>query len=164
MNALFSSHNLLLQNIPRIQSPHLPKWKLNANGSKGFGTSKSQQPKKISNNELIGGRVDKDDVIPEQVFERMTARIFVAVGAPMGLGLGLLSLIGYVKERSIVDVPMWVPFLTTLFTFTVSIMGIAYGGLSTSLDKDRKGSLLGIEEAKVNWGEMWKEEEEGGKE
>ncbi|CAN1267580.1 Uncharacterized protein PAM68-like [Linum perenne] len=90
----------------------------------------------------------------------MTARIFVAVGAPMGLGLGLLSLIGYVKERNIVDVPMWVPFLTTLFTFTVSIMGIAYGGLSTSLDKDRKGSLLGIEEAKMNWGEMWKEEEE----
>ncbi|CAN0891750.1 Uncharacterized protein PAM68-like [Linum grandiflorum] len=89
----------------------------------------------------------------------MTARIFVAVGVPMGFGLGLLSLIGYVKERNLADLPMWIPFMTTLFTFSVSIMGIAYGGLSTSLDKDKKGSWLGFEEAKENWVEMWKEEE-----
>ncbi|KAE8681466.1 putative late blight resistance protein-like protein R1B-19-like [Hibiscus syriacus] len=133
-------------------------WKLHAS-AKGFSGTlppvKDNAAKKSSNNN------SKDDEIPQVVFERMIKRILVSVGVPMATGVALLHLFGEAKDRNLWDVPLWLPFLTTLITFGASTLGIAYGTLSSSWDSERKGSLLGLEEAQRNWVEMWKEENNG---
>ncbi|GMH08952.1 hypothetical protein Nepgr_010792 [Nepenthes gracilis] len=102
---------------------------------------------------------DHDDQIPQVVTERMTGRIFAFVGLPMAAGLAMLQAFSILKDRQLWDVPLWLPFLTTLVTFGMSTLGIVFGTLSSSLDPRKQGSFLGIEEAKQNWTEMWKEED-----
>uniref|UniRef100_M8BPI0 Uncharacterized protein n=1 Tax=Aegilops tauschii TaxID=37682 RepID=M8BPI0_AEGTA len=48
--------------------------------------------------------------------------------------------------------------LTILLSFGTSALGIAYGTLSASWDPEKEGSLLGVDEARTNWPELWKEE------
>ncbi|KAE8678283.1 putative late blight resistance protein-like protein R1B-19-like [Hibiscus syriacus] len=148
--------------LPAIIKTHKQNqsWKLHAN-AKGFsGTPpvKDSAAKKSSNNK---NNKSEDEEIPQVVFERMIRRILVSVGVPMATGLALLHLFGEAKDRNLWDVPLWLPFLTTLITFGASTLGIAYGTLSSSWDSERKGSLLGLEEAQRNWVEMWKEENNG---
>lgn len=76
----------------------------------------------------------------------------------MGIGLVLLQVFSILKESNLLNLPNWVPFLTTFVTFGSSSLGIAYGTLSTSWDPEDKGSVLGFDEAKRNWVEMWKED------
>ncbi|KAI4347595.1 hypothetical protein L6164_008396 [Bauhinia variegata] len=103
---------------------------------------------------------DGDDEIPQEVYNKMILRICVSVGVPMALGLAFLHIFGVLRELQIWDAPKWVPFLTSLTTFGASTLGIAYGALSTSLDRDVEGSFLGLEEVQKNWVETWKEEDE----
>lgn len=131
-------------------------------GAKGFTGSRSPpatyaKEQKPGTN---GGGGDDDDEIPQEVIERMGVRIMVSVGVPVAIGIGLLNFIGELKDRNLWDVPLWVPFTTTLLFFGTSTFGIAYGALSSSWDVDRKGSMLGLEEFERNWVEMWKEEED----
>ncbi|KAJ4833759.1 hypothetical protein Tsubulata_036243 [Turnera subulata] len=140
-------------------------WKLQAN-AKGFGSSTRSTPQGIlqesgNNNKNERGNNDGDEPLPEEVFNRIIVRVLVSVGAPLALALGSMQLIGMAKKYQIWDVPLWVTYLTLLLTFGASTLGIAYGALSASLDPNKKGSLLGFEEAKQNWTEMWKEEDEG---
>ena len=139
--------------------------KPHAYNAKGF--SGSSRPSTIESDLVTskkpnnkGKNNDGDDEIPKEVFNRIIVRILVSVGVPMGLGLALLYVFGELKERGIWDMPMWIPFLTTFLTFGASTLGIAYGTLSTSLDAEREGSFLGLNEVQKNWVEMWKEEDE----
>ncbi|KAJ9164229.1 hypothetical protein P3X46_023831 [Hevea brasiliensis] len=123
------------------------KWQLHGN-AKGFASSKPPLTEDGTRNINEQNNSDHDDEIPKEVFNRITKRILVSVGAPMAL------------EQGIWDVPLWLPFTTTFLTLGTSALGIAYGALSTSLDPNKKGSLLGLEEAQRNWAETWKEEDE----
>lgn len=107
-----------------------------------------------------GAEEVEEEEIPQVVFERIIMRILGFVGLPMATGIGLLHVIGVVKERQLWEVPLWVPFVTMLLCFGASAMGIAYGTLSSSWDPDRSGSVLGFEEAQRNWAEMWRDEGE----
>ncbi|CAH2070205.1 unnamed protein product [Thlaspi arvense] len=168
MKALLCSHHLLplssscsrtflktkLQN-PKTRIPNNTRRhesRLQAS-PKGFQSSKSTEKP---------GRPDPDPEddppIPQEVFERMMGRIVVSVGTPLGLGVAILKLLEFLKDKNVWDVPLWVPFLTTLVTFGASALGIAYGSLSTNLDPTKTNSVFGLEEAKENWVEMWKEE------
>ncbi|XP_078434316.1 transmembrane protein, putative (DUF3464) [Wolffia australiana] len=102
---------------------------------------------------------EEDDEIPQVVFDRMVKRIIVAVGLPMGSGVGLLYVMNSLKDSGVWDVPVWVPFASTLLSFGTSALGIAYGTLSTSWEPEREGSLLGWDEAARNWPKLWEEEE-----
>ncbi|KAK9045183.1 hypothetical protein V6N11_059072 [Hibiscus sabdariffa] len=151
----------LLPSIIKTQKQNQPSstWKLHAN-AKGFsGTPRPRDTAKDKNNKNKSN--NEDDEIPQVVFERMIRRILVSVGVPLATGVALLNLFGEAKDRNLWDVPLWLPFLTTLITFGASTLGIAYGTLSSSWDAERKGSLLGLEEAQRNWVEMWKEENNG---
>lgn len=132
--------------------------------AKGFSTSNGSMErtskKANEDNNKKNKKNDDNDEIPQEVYNRMIKRILISVGFPMGLGLAFLQLFGVLKENQIWDVPLWIPFITTLFTFGASALGIAYGSLSTSFDAERKESLLGLEEVQRNWVEMWKQEEE----
>lgn len=117
-------------------------------------TKKEITPRKNDNED------DDDEKIPQAVFDRMIVRILFFVGVPMGIGVALLNLFGAVKAQRSWDVPVWLPFLTTFIFFGASALGIAYGTLSTSWDEEKKGSLLGLEEAQQNWVDMWMEEDD----
>lgn len=82
------------------------------------------------------------------------------VGVPLVIGFTVLLSINALKEQGLWDAPKWVPFVTTFVTFGTSTLGIAYGSLSTSLDADEKGSVLGFEQVGKNWEEMWEEDDE----
>ncbi|KAI9085188.1 hypothetical protein K1719_032821 [Acacia pycnantha] len=155
--------------IPSFQSTNTNtivkhKFKPHTN-AKGFSASDGSiktTSKKANDNDDNNKKKknDEDDEIPQEVYNRMIVRILVSVGLPMGLGLAFLQIFGVLKEKQIWDVPLWLPFTTSLFTFGASALGIAYGSLSTSFDAERKESLLGFEEVQRNWVEMWKEENE----
>ncbi|KAJ4956794.1 hypothetical protein NE237_013577 [Protea cynaroides] len=142
-------------------------WKLQAE-AKGFGgesVTVSKKNKKSQSDNLIkntnnGEEDDNTDNIPEVVFEKMMVRILFFVGSPMAIGLVLLKVFDKLKEEGIWDVPLWLPFLMASVAFGSSGIGLAYGTLSTSWDPDKKGSVLGWEEAQQNWPELWKEENE----
>ncbi|XP_077245566.1 transmembrane protein, putative (DUF3464) [Tasmannia lanceolata] len=133
--------------------------------AKGFGEvitisdKKRKQEEDASNNNNKSGNED-DDAIPQVVFERMIFRILFYVGIPMVSGVGLVYLFSILKDQHLWDVPLWLPFLTSLLAFGTSALGIAYGTLSSSWDPEKKGSLLGWEEAQQNWPELWREDEE----
>lgn len=126
-------------------------------GSNAPGSSTKETPADEFPNKTANG--DSEE-IPQAVFERMLIRIGVSVGLPMAIGIAFLQFFGVVKEQQLWDVPLWVPFLTTLLFFGASSLGLAYGALSTSWNPDKKGSLLGLEQAQQNWVEIWKEEED----
>ncbi|CAM0956378.1 unnamed protein product [Alopecurus aequalis] len=107
-----------------------------------------------------GGGKDDDDEIPQAVFDRILQRILFTVGIPMASGVALLNVYDALKRGRGVEVPSSVQLLTILLSFGTSALGIAYGTLSASWDPDKEGSLLGIDEARTNWPELWKEEVE----
>ncbi|KAF5743502.1 hypothetical protein HS088_TW08G00086 [Tripterygium wilfordii] len=144
------------------QTPtHDPKsWKLQAN-AKGFaGRSPAKGRPKKPETTVRHRTSEDDDEIPKEVFYRIIKRILVSVGVPMALGLLSLQIFGVIIEQKLWDVPRWVPILATLLTFGSSTIGLAYGALSASLDPEKKGSVLGLEEAQQNWAEMWRDDEE----
>lgn len=140
------------------------KWNIQAK-AKGFSGASNKnivQVKKGMSKEPQNGpsKDDDDDKIPQVVLDRMIARILVYVGVPLVTGVVLLQGFDVAKEQNVLDVPKWLPFFTTFFTFGTSALGIAIGTLSASWDADREGSFFGFEEARRNWIEMWKEEDE----
>lgn len=169
----FAEHPVLTHiTSPSPVKPTTPKlhsriWRVHAK-AKGFNTppANSQkeknariEPIRKKSDEKNAGK-DDDEKIPEVVFERMIGRILFYVGAPLVTGIVLLRVFDVLKEQHVWDVPLWFAFLTTFITFGASALGIAYGTLSTSWDAEKKGSLLGFEEAQKNWTDIWREEEE----
>ncbi|BFG23405.1 hypothetical protein CerSpe_096790 [Prunus speciosa] len=134
-------------------------YKMHAN-AKGFGSPPASTKEKPTSQNSNKNDQDGDEEIPQAVFERMLVRIVASVGLPMAMGFAFLNVFEVIKEKHLWDVPLWLPFLTTLLTFGSSTLGIAYGALSTSWDAEKKGSILGFEEAQSNWVEMWSEEDE----
>ncbi|KAL8233666.1 hypothetical protein R6Q59_019766 [Mikania micrantha] len=140
------------------------RWKIEAK-AKGFNGSNLNLEKKKEmvnkENKKMKEDADADDKIPDVVMQRMIGRILFNVGVPMVTGLGLLQVFSVIKEQNLWQIPRWLPFLTTFITFGASTLGIAYGTLSTSWDAENKGSVLGFEEAKKNWVQMWEEDDSG---
>lgn len=131
-------------------------------GARGFGVAVPEKGRKEEDDgggNKRGGD-DDDEEIPQVVFDRMVRRILVAVGMPMAGGVGLLYVMSVLKENGIWDVPVWLPFASTLLSFGTSALGIAYGTLSTSWDPDREGSVFGWAEVTKNWPKLWEEERE----
>ncbi|KAL6123178.1 hypothetical protein ACLB2K_075701 [Fragaria x ananassa] len=150
-------HPTSLQSLPLPKRAH-HHIQPHANSSKGFGNN---TPAATMKERPSSKNPKNDDEIPQVVTERMLVRIVAAVGLPLATGIAFLNVFEYIKENHLWDVPVWLPFLTTLLTFGTSALGIAYGALSTSWDAEKKGSILGFEEAQKNWVDMWREEDEG---
>ncbi|KAI4330908.1 hypothetical protein MLD38_029149 [Melastoma candidum] len=147
----FHLRNQTLQNL----SPRTDSWRISAT-SKGFSGVRKKEIEPLRREEDIGveGGGERDE-IPQEVLERMLVRIAVAVFAPAAAGIGLMHVFGVVKQSGIWDVPVWVVVPTTFACLAASALGVAYGGLSTSWDPNRTGSLLGLEEAQKNWADLW---------
>lgn len=98
---------------------------------------------------------ESSDVIPEAVTNRMMKRIGVFVGTPLAIGLTFFPLFYYMKVVLKWNVPDWLPFITSFFTFGSAAFGISYGIVSSSWDPLREGSFLGWTEAQKNWPVFW---------
>lgn len=136
-----------------------------AEAAKGFGEARAPPSAMKSKPKAVNNESDdeEDEKVPEDVWNRITKRILFYVGAPMVTGLGLVHILGTVKEQGIWDVPNWVPILTIFVFLSASTLGVGYGALSASWVSGREGSALGFEEAQRNWSEMWREEDDQNK-
>ena len=107
---------------------------------------------------------DRDEnSIPEVVSRRMLKRMLTFSGLPVSLGI-LVFFGGYVViTQHIAELPNIAIFLTTLGCFGLSVVGLSYGALSSSWDEEVAGSLIGIDEFKLNLGRMvdaWRQSRE----
>ena len=135
---------------------------------KGFGSPPSKPKPKQVGEEVVpsslsgltradddSGNADMeeegDDVIPEVVTERMLQRIGVTVGIPLAVGILFFPLYYYLKVVKKVEIPDWLPFITSLGTFGFAGFGISYGVISSSWDPNREGTFWGWKEAQLNW-------------
>jgi Photosynthesis affected mutant 68 len=87
--------------------------------------------------------------VPELVANRMLGRIVVLAGLPVFGGLAIfVGAFFYFKKYDLVVQPAMVAYATQV-PFILGLLGITYGILSSSWDKE-EGSMLGIEEFKTN--------------
>lgn len=87
--------------------------------------------------------------VPELVANRMLSRIVVLAGIPVFGGLAIfVGAFFYFKKYDIVVPPALIAYATQA-PFILGLMGITYGIMSSSWDKE-EGSLLGISEFKTN--------------
>lgn len=87
--------------------------------------------------------------VPELVANRMLGRIIVLAGLPVFGGLAIfVGAFFYFKKYDLVVQPAMVAYATQV-PFILGLLGITYGILSSSWDKE-EGSMLGIDEFKTN--------------
>ncbi|MGF1520961.1 MAG: PAM68 family protein [Leptolyngbyaceae cyanobacterium] len=117
--------------------------------------STKNSAKSAQKNRSSSSQRDRDDTsIPEAVSRRMLKRMLVFSGVPVSLGV-LVFFGGYIViTQHIAELPNVVIFLTTLGCFGLSVVGLSYGALSSSWDEEAVGSLVGIDEFKLNAGRM----------
>ncbi|XAR70723.1 hypothetical protein NMG60_11027685 [Bertholletia excelsa] len=132
------------------------------NGPRGFGASpkktrKAKKQKKGYEEEEEDEEEEEPEagIIPEVVTNRMISRMGFSVGIPLFLGLLFFPFFYYLKVVLKIDVPTWVPFITSFIFFGTALLGVSYGIVSSSWDPMREGSLLGWKEAQKNWPVFW---------
>lgn len=96
----------------------------------------------------------EDTSIPEVVSRRMLKRMLFFSGVPVSLGI-LVFFASYVLiTQGLAELPNVVVLLTTLACFGLSVVGLSYGALSASWEEDAVGTLVGLEEFKLNFGRL----------
>ncbi|XP_024540897.1 protein PAM68, chloroplastic-like [Selaginella moellendorffii] len=103
---------------------------------------------------------EDDDTVPEVVTNRMLKRMIVTVGAPLGTGFLAFPAYYFAKSALRMEFPQVLPMITSFLLFGLSGFGILYAVVSTSWDPLREGSVLGWDEARVNWNLVWQKRDE----
>ncbi len=93
----------------------------------------------------------RQSTIPEVVSQRMAKRMAFFCGVPTLLGIAVLPSSYLLISRDIVALPNTAVLLVSLLCLGLSVLGLTYGVVSASWDEDQPGSLLGIQEFKINW-------------
>jgi hypothetical protein len=94
--------------------------------------------------------------IPDVVSQRMIRRVVVFCGIPVIMGM-LVFIGSYIAiTNHWFKIPNTVVLLTSMACLGLSVLGLSYGILSACWEEDRniKGSLLGWQECKTNFGRM----------
>lgn len=90
--------------------------------------------------------------IPDVVSKRMGRRMAVFCGIPSIMGMASLLVFYWVKTNNIIDLPPYVALAVSFGFLGLGVLGLSYGLFSSCWDEDRVGSLLGIDELKINLG------------
>ena len=108
-------------------------------------------------------RSRQENAIPEEISRRMIKRMALLCGIPTVLGISTF-IVSYFIVTNGVDLPPIAVLLVSLGFFGLGVLGLSYGALSTSWEEGSDdGSLLGVDEFKINFGRMreaWKESRE----
>ncbi|MDB9526843.1 PAM68 family protein [Oscillatoria sp. CS-180] len=92
--------------------------------------------------------------IPEVVGRRMLRRMMFFSGIPVTFGI-LTFFVSYVLiVQGIAELPNVVVLLVTLACFGLSVVGLSYGALSASWEENTVGTLLGLDEFRLNFGRL----------
>tara|TARA_Y100001968_G_C19074462_1_gene580010 strand:- start:276 stop:713 length:438 start_codon:yes stop_codon:yes gene_type:complete len=111
---------------------------------KGLGT-KNLQTKKVKTKSTY----KKESGIPKEVANRMTRRIAITTGLPTLTGMGVFVGSYYLITEGIAEIAPVLTLMTSGACFLIGLVGLSYGILSASWDK-QKGSLLGLENIRPN--------------
>ncbi len=107
-----------------------------------------------SRNKSQSRQASQDDAslaaIPDAVSKRMVRRMAVFCGIPSALGMSSLVIFYWLKANNIIDLPPYAALIVSLGFLVLGIIGLSFGIFSASWDENRVGSLLGIEELKLN--------------
>ena len=108
-------------------------------------------------------RSREENAIPEEISRRMIKRMALLCGIPTVLGISTF-IVSYFIVINGIDLPPIAVLLVSLGFFGLGVLGLSYGALSTSWEEGGDdGSLLGVDEFKVNFARMrqaWKESRE----
>ncbi|MEO0770543.1 MAG: PAM68 family protein, partial [Cyanobacteria bacterium J06649_4] len=102
---------------------------------------------------------DSDGAIPKVVSNRMLRRMAILSMGPIAVGVSIFFIAYYLLSQQIVEFAPVLVLLTTMGCFGLGVVGLTYGMLSASWDEE-PGSLVGLDEFKLNLGRMvdaWKE-------
>ncbi len=91
----------------------------------------------------------RDPYIPQEVSNRMIRRVVFTTGLPTLSGMGVFVGSYLLITKGILDVPPAFTLSASALCFFVGLVGLSYGILSASWDK-QAGSILGIENIKPN--------------
>lgn len=107
-----------------------------------------------SRNKSQSRQASQDDAslaaIPDAVSKRMVRRMALFCGIPSALGMSSLVIFYWLKANNIIDLPPYAALIVSLGFLVLGIIGLSFGIFSASWDENRVGSLLGIEELKLN--------------
>lgn len=97
--------------------------------------------------------------IPDVVSKRMGVRMAVFCGIPSVLGMSSLFIFYWLKVKDVIDLPPYLALAVSFGFLGLGVLGLSYGLFSTCWDEDRVGTLMGVEEFKINLGrtkEAWR--------
>ena len=128
------------------------------------GEEARRQLANTSAKKFSGKRSRPDASIPEEVSRRMVKRMAFLCGVPTGLGVLTFVASYFIVTNELIELPPVAVLLVSLGFFGLGVLGLSYGALSTSWEEGpAQGSLLGVDEFKVNFGRMrqaWKDAKE----
>jgi len=94
-------------------------------------------------------KIKTDVGIPKPVANRMARRIAFTTGLPTIGGMGVFIGSYILISRGILDIPPALTLITSAGLFFLGLLGLSYGILSASWDRD-PGTLLGLENISPN--------------
>jgi len=101
-----------------------------------------------------------EGVMPEEVADRMLARIIPFTAAPIGLGVFVFIGFWFANTQLQMDLPPSIVAYATQACLLLSFAGITYGVMSTNLEEGAEQTLLGAENLKRNVDVMRSAEDE----
>ncbi|MEB3343045.1 PAM68 family protein [Okeania sp.] len=144
-----------------------------AKSRKKQGKKSSASPKKqVTEKQNHPQNIDRDNInqnakrargnnsIPEVVSRRMITRMVLLSGTPLLFSVLTFVFSYFIIANDIFVLPNQAVLLVSTGFFGLSVVGLSYGLFSASWDEDKKGSLLGLQEVKINFQRMreaWKE-------
>ena len=95
-----------------------------------------------------------EGVMPQAIADRMLSRIIPFAAIPIFGAVLVFASFYYANTKLEMDLPPSIVAYSTQALLLLSFGGITWGVMSTSLDEEAEGSLLGVEEFKKNAANM----------
>jgi hypothetical protein len=83
----------------------------------------------------------------------MARRIALATGVPTLLGIGVFVASYLLVSRGVLEIPTGVTLVSSGALFLLGLAGLSYGVFSSSWE-EAPGSLLGVEQIRLNLGRL----------
>jgi len=131
----------------RGQLPFEPRKNKKKKPAKNPSAASKQKTKGTSRNSRNNSNLS---AIPDVVSRRMGKRMAVFCGIPSALGMSSLFICYWLKIKNIVELPPYLALAVSFGFLGLGVVGLSYGLFSACWDEDRAGSLMGLDEFKVN--------------
>ncbi|MGF1603608.1 MAG: photosystem II biosynthesis protein [Thermosynechococcaceae cyanobacterium] len=112
---------------------------------------KASKPVKKTPKRFPTGKAENaQSAIPKVVSNRMVKRVAIISGVPSVLAFGVFPISYYASLQGWISLPPFVTLFASVACLALGLGGISYGVLSASWDEGIEGSLMGLQEFKLN--------------